>query len=408
MREDPPTPPSRIAGPIDRDLETVCLKCLEKAPGSRYARPSALADDLERWLRGEPIDARPVGRWERARRWCRRNPEVAALSAGLVTVAAFALVAGVLMVDRIRRESAEVVTQSLRAGANIRHALHGISRLHARVQDRGLDRIPEAAALRRDISRQALTLLRTIIDGEQPGPSVGVDIASTFQHIAEIEFNDGLLSEADATMSRSITLLDALLARGPEDAGALYLRAQSHHILALQHAASGRHGDISAHCEQAERDYRRCLALNPDGYDALNGTSWFLAIAPDPGFRAPEEAVVLARRGVSIFPRSAGLWNDLGVALHRAGRWAEAVTALETSRRLRDDHESAHDGFFLSMALAKLGRGDEAREQLGRATAWMDRNDPRHHELLLFRAEAIAALNESLPMPDGPEALLGR
>jgi WD40 repeat protein/tRNA A-37 threonylcarbamoyl transferase component Bud32 len=81
---DEPVPPSRLNPKIPRDLETICLKCLRKSPGQRYGTAALLADDLGRFRAGEPIAARPVGRWERTVKWAKRRPAVAAL---LVVVA---------------------------------------------------------------------------------------------------------------------------------------------------------------------------------------------------------------------------------------------------------------------------------------------------------------------------------
>lgn len=91
VRQQEPPLPRTLNRHIDRDLETICLKCLEKDPSRRYGTVQALADDLEKHAAGEPILARPCGVWERWRKWARRRPALAALLAVSV-LAALALV----------------------------------------------------------------------------------------------------------------------------------------------------------------------------------------------------------------------------------------------------------------------------------------------------------------------------
>jgi predicted Ser/Thr protein kinase/tetratricopeptide (TPR) repeat protein len=81
VRADEPVPPRTVNPSVPRDLETICLKCLEKETKRRYVSCAQFADDLGRWQRGEPIRARPVRLPERCWRWCRRRPALAALAA---------------------------------------------------------------------------------------------------------------------------------------------------------------------------------------------------------------------------------------------------------------------------------------------------------------------------------------
>jgi WD40 repeat protein len=111
--QEEPLPPSRLNPQAPRDLEVVCLKCLAKEPERRYASAEAVADELRRWLAGESIQARPVGRAERLFRWARRHPARAAVCGLLVLV--LVLGAGAGGVAWLWREAVTARREAVRA-----------------------------------------------------------------------------------------------------------------------------------------------------------------------------------------------------------------------------------------------------------------------------------------------------
>lgn len=125
VQSDEPVAPSRLRPRVPRDLETICLTCLQKEPHKRYASAQDLAEDLRRFMAGFPIKARATGRVERLWRWCRRKPALAAASVlGVVALAAatglavtFAM-AGTLRQERDEKEQAFKDADALRGKAD--------------------------------------------------------------------------------------------------------------------------------------------------------------------------------------------------------------------------------------------------------------------------------------------------
>lgn len=110
--EDPPRRPRSLNPAVPKDLEVIALKCLEKAPQRRYGSAEALADELERWSRHEPILARPTPPWERLLQWTRRHPSIASLAAVLLLTV---LTTGILIAgsnSRLRRAQTVIAAQA--------------------------------------------------------------------------------------------------------------------------------------------------------------------------------------------------------------------------------------------------------------------------------------------------------
>jgi serine/threonine-protein kinase len=149
-----PVPPGRLNAGVPRDIETVCLKCLQKEPAKRYPSTLALADDLRRFRSGEPIRARPIGSVERAVRWARRNVAVAASLAAVLVVLACGIVVSLWFAIEAANQAKQArasAASAIAAQADLRQANAELTAERDRTQA-----ALAAEARRRRQARQAL------------------------------------------------------------------------------------------------------------------------------------------------------------------------------------------------------------------------------------------------------------
>ena len=195
IREHEPASISSVRSEVDRDLDIICRKCLEKEPARRYRSVQALADDIDRWLRGEPIRARPVSSIRRLGKWVRRRPAVASLL-GLLLLAALAAAGGITWQWRRAERNAQQVQVRLHQMLlmNVQHSFDEGDPLGALPWlANGLVNEPPGSPRRAVYQLTFASALRAAILPERmwflPGHASGVQISADGQWLAAYSGN---------------------------------------------------------------------------------------------------------------------------------------------------------------------------------------------------------------------------
>jgi tetratricopeptide (TPR) repeat protein len=348
---DEPVLPRRLQPGVPRDLETVCLKCLRKEPGQRYASALALADDLHHFQNGEPVRARPVGPAGRLGRWARRNPKVACLLAALalLVAAGTATVTALWLVAEGRRRTAEgslalAERRRQEARANYLKARDAVDQL-ARLGDEYLRHVPQQEKLRRALLAEALRLNREFLQERSDDPEVRQETARTYDRLGLIHLSLGETQEAEKLVLQAVDLAKRLAEEFPE-----------------------------------RPEYRDNLA---DYYGSLGFTLRYTR--PREAEEAYHDDLALRKQLVAEFPgvpayRSAlaKVYNNLGMVLWDLKRTREAEESFRQAQEIWQElaaadpaepkYQSDLGGTYNNLGHSLMDRGVRSRVVLGAST----------------------------------------
>jgi tetratricopeptide (TPR) repeat protein len=210
VRNEEAVPPRRLVSKVPHDLETICLKCLEKEPGKRYADAAALADDLKRFQAGEPIRARPVGVFVRTVKWVRRRPMAAAFYATAFAAIA-ALVGGVL------GHNTQLAQERNQTQANLDKAKQVVEDCFVAATENPLLQGPNMQPVRKLLYDAALKYYQGFIQQRPNDASMQAELAHNYRRVALITSEIGSKEEAIEAYQQARTILDKVLQADPTD-----------------------------------------------------------------------------------------------------------------------------------------------------------------------------------------------
>jgi serine/threonine protein kinase len=355
VRTQEPVPPSRLQPKMPRDLDTVCLKCLEKAMRQRYATAGALAEDLQRFLNGKPTLARPVPVWEKAWKWARRRPAVA----GLITLSGLAMLAFIAglwlhtksLNEQVRRaEAGEAMArrQRERADINYQQARQAINQMLDRLDKFYVAGVPRIESLRRELREDALGFFNSIAKAEAEDSATRFDVAQAYRLMGTLQRPLGGFAASRQNLDRARLLLEKLRADYPKD-----LRYQAELGMCLDHLG---HLTGVQHLDEEESRTIREQAL---------------AIRQELCRLEPDNAAWQRAR--------ANCYINLGVYYYQLGRldqvephWRRAILAQE--KLVREHPGEAVDRYGLAISYSNLallyrdtGRTAEADALFGKS-----------------------------------------
>jgi serine/threonine-protein kinase len=350
--EDEPRPLRRLNDRIPRDLETITLRCLAKEPSSRYATAAALRDDLQRFLRHEPILARPVGPAARLWRWCRRNRSVASLLVLLALVFLCGFVGVVWQWRRAETGLKEVKRQKALADQSFREARQAVDDNLTQVSESALLKVEGMQPLRKALLESALKYYKRFLQQRGDDPSLLADSAESFTRVGNITETIGSKNEALNAYRSALPLYERLLRAKPGDIKTQARLARLQHNIGFVLAVTGdRPGALKAY--QASRVlWDRLIAADPRQLQHQSDLAAVLKLIgnvqhADGDLKSARssflDALKIQERLARLSPHDdefrselAGCHNNLAVVTAQSGDLTGALEEFQRAREIRD------------------------------------------------------------------------
>lgn len=350
VQSQDPVPPTRLQPRLPRDLETICLKALQKEPRQRYPSAAELGQDLERFLAGEPIHARPVSLWVHAWKWARRRPAAAALIAVSV-LAAFSVVGIILWSNaQLRASNVRLEAARKRAALNYERSRKAVDELLRAVSNE-LEDAPLMEGTRRRLLEKALSFYEEFLREKGDDPGLRLELARTCGQVGDIYRFLGDLPKSREHYTRMFALAEELPGPLRETPEFLSDLASAHVGRALVQKALDELEPAAADAREALRLQQQALELTGNSAEsqaALARCYYFLGVVLAALPSAAEEAETAYREALriqrSIAEAGAGFeerrqlartLNNLGLLLARTKKPAEAFAVFDEARQLQ-------------------------------------------------------------------------
>jgi serine/threonine protein kinase len=390
---DDPVAPRRLQPKLPPDLETICLKCLEKEQERRYGSAGELAADLQRFLAGEPIHSRPASLWQRTFKWAKRRPAVATLTASCCLAVMTLFVVGLWYNAQLRSALEQTERQRDRADLNLRKSMDAMHELLIRLSAPEFVNVPETAALRQAITQHSLGVIESFAHNRGQDASSRAEIAHAYGYAAAVHHLQANCAEARKMSALSLEVLGELAREFPHDARYHENLGHAYHRASQESSDLGEHETALREFGLSLASFHRAVELEPNNPSLLNNLAWTLVDCRYPQMQDHTVAVRLAEKATTLAPDRDAPWHTLGVAYYRARKWGQSIAALQRSAELKPRGGDSFDWFFLAMAYWQTGDRESARTWYTRAVEWMELNRSAERTTLKqFRDEAEALI----------------